>query len=103
MPHPGLEIWRMPEITEGRWQLAQEAEKKYCELKKRPLNYIQKHAEEFNTGKNSFDLATCFNVLDHSRDSKTIVKNVFETLVPGGYFLLWSPRYHYLANIVEKY
>jgi SAM-dependent methyltransferase len=60
----------------------------YGELKKRPSNFVQKPAEEFNAGKNSFDLAICYNVLDHTRNPKRIVKNVFEMLVPGGYFLL---------------
>jgi 2-polyprenyl-3-methyl-5-hydroxy-6-metoxy-1,4-benzoquinol methylase len=60
----------------------------YDALKKRPLHYIQGPAEEFNTGKDSFDLAICYNVLDHTRDPQRIVKNVFEMLVPGGTFLL---------------
>jgi 2-polyprenyl-3-methyl-5-hydroxy-6-metoxy-1,4-benzoquinol methylase len=61
----------------------------YYELKKRTLNYIQRPAEEFNTGRNSFDLAICYNVLDHTRDPELIVNNVFEMLAPGGYFLLF--------------
>jgi len=71
----------------------------YVELKKRPLNYIQKPAEEFNAGKNSFDLAICYNVLDHTRDPNLIVKNVFEMLVPGSYFLLFVTT----ISLVSKY
>jgi 2-polyprenyl-3-methyl-5-hydroxy-6-metoxy-1,4-benzoquinol methylase len=74
----------------------------YNELKKRPLHYVQRPAEEFNTGKDSFDLAICYNVLDHTRDPQRIVNNVSEMLVPGGYFLLFVTTISFYSKYRKK-
>jgi hypothetical protein len=51
----------------------------YDVLKKRPLNYIQGPAEEFNTGKDSIDLAICYGEL-------------IQMLNKAGLEIVWYPR-----------
>jgi 2-polyprenyl-3-methyl-5-hydroxy-6-metoxy-1,4-benzoquinol methylase len=61
----------------------------YNALRRRPINYVQLAAEQFSAARNSFDLAICYNVLDHVQDPALILKNIFEMLVRGGYFALY--------------
>lgn len=60
----------------------------FSELMQRPLNYIQISAEDFCTFKNRYNLVICYNVLDHTHNPLQIIKNIYNLLVPGGYFLL---------------
>ena len=60
----------------------------FTELMQRLLNYIQISAEDFDTFQSKYNLVICYNVLDHTINPCQIIKNIYDLLVPGGYFLL---------------
>jgi SAM-dependent methyltransferase len=61
--------------------------------------YIQEPAEKFKYAQEVYDLAICYNVLDHTRNPEKILENIFNMLVPGGYFLLGVD----ISSFVGKY
>ncbi|MDD3581970.1 MAG: class I SAM-dependent methyltransferase [Desulfobacca sp.] len=58
------------------------------ELMKKPLEYIQRPAENLGLESSSYDLAACYNVLDHTHNPYAILQEIYRVLRPGGYFLL---------------
>lgn len=42
----------------------------------------------------SFDIAICIDVLEHIEDDLTVIRNLFQAIKPGGYFLMHSPSHY---------
>ena len=55
----------------------------------------QGEALEFDDG--FFQVATCINVLDHTRDPWAALREGWRVLAPGGYFLLEVDAFRGLA------
>ncbi len=60
----------------------------YERLMQGNLTYIEGGAENLPFPNQSFDLAACYNVLDHTHNPFAIVREVHRVLRPGGFFLL---------------
>lgn len=43
---------------------------------------------------NSFDMAVCIDVLEHITEDVKVMKNISQSLKPGGYFLMHSPSHY---------
>jgi SAM-dependent methyltransferase len=51
-------------------------------------NFVNSMAEKLPLADNSFDVALCYNMLDHVFDPGAIVREINRILKPGGYLLL---------------
>jgi len=60
----------------------------YEKLMQRDLIYVQTAAEKLPFDSSQFDLAACYNVLDHTHNPYAIIRETYRVLRPGGYFLL---------------
>jgi len=60
----------------------------YRILQDRPLNYVHARGEATGLPGNSFDLAFCFNVIDHTPNWRGILTEIHRLLKPGAYFVL---------------
>jgi SAM-dependent methyltransferase len=45
----------------------------------------------------AFEVAICLETIEHLRDDRKLLADVFRILVPGGHLLLTTPNYHYRA------
>lgn len=53
--------------------------------KTRSLNVIEGFAKDIvNTHNEFFDIATCFELIEHLHDPQTLIKEIYELLKPGG-------------------
>jgi SAM-dependent methyltransferase len=60
----------------------------YREALTLPLTYLQRSGEKTGLPSDSFDLAICYNVLDHTKNWSDILFEIHRILKPGGYFIL---------------
>ena len=60
----------------------------YRVLQQRPVTYVQAKGEATGLRANSFDLAFCYNVIDHTPNWRGILVEVYRILKPSGYFVL---------------
>jgi SAM-dependent methyltransferase len=51
----------------------------------------------------SFDLVTCYNVLEHVPDVEAALTGFFDSLKPGGMVLIAAPNPNSLSGVVTKY
>jgi SAM-dependent methyltransferase len=51
----------------------------------------------------TFDLVTCYNVLEHVPDVEAALTGFFESLKPGGMVLIAAPNPNSLSGVVTKY
>lgn len=63
----------------------------YCQ--KRGLEVILGTIEKVNFAPNSFDLVTCFETIEHMREPKEMVKEVFKILKKEGLAVFSTPNY----------
>lgn len=52
---------------------------------------------------NSFDLVTCYNVIEHLPDVEATLRGFFQALKPGGLVLIAAPNPNSLSGFVTKY
>lgn len=52
--------------------------------------------------KQKFDTIVCLNVLEHIRDDKRALKNMYELLRSGGHLILLVPAYDFLFGKIDK-
>ncbi|MBV8925534.1 MAG: class I SAM-dependent methyltransferase [Bradyrhizobium sp.] len=52
---------------------------------------------------NSFDLVTCYNVIEHLPDVEAALTGFFQALKPGGLLLIAAPNPRSLSGVVTKY
>lgn len=52
---------------------------------------------------NSFDLVTCYNVIEHVPDVAAALTGFFHALKPGGLLVIAAPNPHSLSGVVTKY
>jgi len=52
--------------------------------------------------KNKVDTIICFNVLEHIKDDKKAIDNMYRLLKPKGRLILWVPAHLYLYNSFDK-
>jgi SAM-dependent methyltransferase len=74
----------------------------FDELMKRPLNYIQMVAEDFTFSKDKYNIVICYNVLDHTSNPIKIINNIYNLLLPGGYFLLGLDTLSLISKFRQK-
>ncbi len=55
----------------------------YFKLMEQKLSYLQIGAENLPFESNYFDLAACYNVLDHTHNPYAILKEIYRVLRPG--------------------
>lgn len=60
----------------------------YRVLQQRPVTYVQAKGEATGLRADSFDLAFCYNVIDHTPNWRGILVEVYRILKPSGYFVL---------------
>lgn len=48
------------------------------------VNYIQSTAEKMPLDSSTYDLATCINVIDHTQDPESIIREISRVLKPSG-------------------
>jgi SAM-dependent methyltransferase len=53
-----------------------------------PLRYVQARGEETGLSSDSFDLAICYNVIDHTPKWAEIIQEIMRLLKPRGFLLL---------------
>lgn len=52
---------------------------------------------------NSFDLVTCYNVIEHVPDLSAALTGFFDSLKPGGLVVIAAPNPNSLSGVVTKY
>lgn len=52
--------------------------------------------------KRVFDTVVCLNVLEHIKDDKKALKNIYELLAPGGILILLVPMHRFLFNLIDQ-
>jgi ubiquinone/menaquinone biosynthesis C-methylase UbiE len=85
----------------------------YEELRNRQsLRFTKTSAETLNFDSETFDLVTCYNVLDHTQNPFAILKEIHRVLRPNGYFLLgldalglanWARHKAFINDICHPY
>jgi SAM-dependent methyltransferase len=63
------------------------------EIEKGRISFYPADLLEFETEKR-FDMAICIDVLEHIEEDVKVMKNIAESLKPGGYFLMHSPSHY---------
>lgn len=82
----------------------------YIRSLRAPIQYIQSCGEEIPIRSESMDLVICFNVLDHTSDPDSILREIYRILKPSGqlyfgvdtfsFFGLW--KWHALTKHTHK-
>lgn len=57
---------------------------------------------EYFFAKQKFDTVVCLNVLEHIRDDKKALKNMYGLLRSGGHLILLVPAYDFLFGRIDK-
>lgn len=52
--------------------------------------------------KRIFNTVVCINVLEHIRDDKEAVKNIYKILAPKGVLILLVPAHKFLFNLIDQ-
>lgn len=52
--------------------------------------------------KNKFDIIGLFDVLEHIKEEKIVIKNIYRALKPGGYFILTFPAFFSLWSETDQ-
>ncbi|CAN5305882.1 class I SAM-dependent methyltransferase [soil metagenome] len=63
------------------------------EIEKGRVTFYPADLLEF-TADTQFDMAICIDVLEHIEEDVKVMKNISDTLKPGGYFLMHSPSHY---------
>ncbi|MCW1296093.1 MAG: class I SAM-dependent methyltransferase [Candidatus Parvarchaeota archaeon] len=71
---------------------------------KKNLNFIVASAEYLPFKSNTFDLVTCFDVLEHTIDQKKVLAELHRVLNKGGRAIITTPnpKYYLILKILEK-
>ncbi|MFH1011569.1 MAG: methyltransferase domain-containing protein [bacterium] len=84
---PNARIWgvdvKREQIADCNW-FAQRVGDRNCSFDYADLTAFQRP--------NAFDLALSVDVMEHVVEDETVLKNIFESLKAGGYFLIATPR-----------
>lgn len=71
------------------------------------VKMVAARAEEMPFPDASFDCVVCRNVIDHTQDPASIIREIQRVLKPGGHFLLicytYAPFITWAKNVSEKY
>jgi len=70
---------------------------RYC-LTRGLRDLILSRGEVLPFAENSFDLVTSLDTIEHTDDPDSMVKEVYRTLKPGGYFLITAPAFQFLYS-----
>ncbi len=73
---------------------------KYAKKKYKKISFSVARAEALPFKKNSFELVTCFEVLEHVKKPKEIIKEFFRILKPGGNLIIIVPTEVMLFEII---
>lgn len=57
---------------------------------------------EYFFKKRNFNTAVCINVLEHIKNDKEAIKNIYQILVPGGFLILLVPGHKFLFNSIDQ-
>lgn len=60
------------------------------EVKQKRISFHQADLLELDY-KEQFEFAICIDVLEHIDDDRKVIRNIYNSLKPGGYFLMHSP------------
>jgi SAM-dependent methyltransferase len=66
-------------------------------------NTVQGDIQTYRFAASSFDLVTCYNVIEHLPDVETTLNGFFHALRPGGLVLIAAPNPNSLSGVVTKY
>jgi 2-polyprenyl-3-methyl-5-hydroxy-6-metoxy-1,4-benzoquinol methylase len=66
-------------------------------------NKILGDIQTYSFPNNSFDLITCYNVIEHLDHPDQAITNFYGTLAPGGLLFIAAPNPESLSGIVTKY
>ena len=64
---------------------------------------IQADIQTYRFAANSFDLVTCYNVIEHLPDVAAALTGFFDALKPGGLLLIAAPNPRSLSGVVTQY
>ena len=66
--------------------------------KKNNCQIILADIEKYDLDNNYYDAVCCFDILEHLENDQQAIKNIFNSLKKGGYFLFTVPAYQFLFS-----
>lgn len=73
---------------------------RFAKSKYPTINFLVARAEKLPFPDNTFDLINCFEVLEHVKDPRQVIRAIYRVLKPGGTFIVLIPTDNLLFRII---